>query len=374
LDRLVAPPPHAVHRPRRPHRREAGGFLILWEYLGAVTVAGFLFWSLRTHLDAMTRDAPVSSPHRKHEPDIKRVSDPELDAWESAFGAFLVDGDAREVQELARGLETQDKVPARRLLGPLLSYRAPRGILLVSPVWLYAATLGSVLLLFAALTHFANALAPLIGGIVLLFPIVALAAGLYVAQFNRFGGPWWMKTLIAYLGLLTFPFLAIPLHAAGRPGPLELLVTPFGLAVALALIIIPLFHATRGRRARQHAEYLYLGDDPLGAVESLTKSREKSLAMRAIWAAIIALPVFLITGEIAQQVPALAGLVPLYLLFSAIIIIHPLLVVIGLRLGRAHIARIAAREARERAYRHETAVAALAHALRARPQPPGTET
>ncbi len=343
-------------------------FLPLWEFAAAIALTGFLLWSLRSHLRPRLLEDPITSPYERHTTSVQRQSEDELDDWEEAFGDFLDHGDHNRLNQLVVRLEREDHVPARRAFLSILTHRTPHGMLLVHPVWPYLAQILTLLLLAYGLLHYGGLLEEVIPGASTVLPLTALAVGLWAMQFNRHGGPWWVKTLIAYASLAFLPLIEVQMAHSTIPGPLTLLATPLGLLVALGLLGLPLVHAWLARRP-QSPRFAYRGNDPRAATKELTRTTERALLVRTAGAAAGGILVFLVIAELARHVPHLAVLFPVYLLTALLILIHPLVIAVGLRFGARRVTRLNDRETALRRHHVEGALKKLKSGYQGTPMP-----
>ncbi|MBW3584140.1 MAG: hypothetical protein KY455_13705 [Euryarchaeota archaeon] len=346
---------------RDPLRGFIGSFFVPVEYAIGVTLLSLVFLSLRSYLRKRLSEHPLASPHRRHEEVIERQGDPSYDHLDRSVAAFLDRGDTTPMQALSDDLEDRG-VPASRHLEPILSYKAPDHITLVHPAWLYGARVAVLFLIALALALFLGDLGgdetpAALESAASAFFLLVFGLGLYLSQANSFGGPWWGRMMIGYAGYL-FLFLADDRLGTltGRASLVSTLPGPTGGIVLIVLALLPLGHLlSRDRTKKPH--YAVRQRDPVATIEQLRHETERALVKRFLWLSVMGLIFFVVVGQIASATGADTGfIVNTYLVLALAFLVHPVLLVAGLRLGKEHVARQDRAERTRRKQRYTAAI------------------
>lgn len=348
--------------------------LFVFEYGAAVLAVATVMWTLRNHLSKRLHEDPLQSAHGRHEQRLERQGETSFDRVEHAFGQFLDDGEPEAVQALVEELGAAG-VDARTPLAPLTQYKRHDRLMLVHPGWLYAARLMTVLLVALSMRLFVSETVSdgFAAGIAFM---AMIAIGLYLSQWNRYGGHWAAKTGLAYAGLALLMVTDATIRAGNSgPGPLGgLMGTTIGALIALVVVTLPLLHPWRASKGKPVPRYGYRGTQPLAAIDRLRLEAEAGLVRRALWIAGIGIVVFFVAGELSRLAPTLGILFPLYLLLGIMILLQPVSVSIGLRLGAAQVQRRHERERAERLLLYTRAAAALDQSFSRQPKRFGPST
>lgn len=341
---------------------------VLFEYGAGITLLGTLFWSLRAFVRQRIVAHPLASPHTRHEQSVERLGEAGFDDLDAALGAYLDRGDTRPVAALAGFLEDRG-IAAKRALEPITSDTHTETLLLVHPAWLYGARIGILVGIALALWRFTDGVVVAAGAEAAAWQdflgLLVLGAGVWASQWNGFGGPWWARSATGLMGAL---FVALAdLRLAVTVGGASFLVHEFGATAAVAsyavLFGVPAIHTLRGRRAAVHARYAGDTDEPLATIARIRADTERNLVRRIVWLSVIGVLVFVGVAELERVAPGAAFLFEVYLATAAAVVLHPVLLVAGLRMGRAQVARREARERRRRLERHRTAMGRLDDAI-----------